>query len=278
MDELVNKPSEGQPPLEIDTSAIVEAGRDSLAQLGKTFHPHWTNIIKSVFKGRTDCMRLAHSNKPIGSSYNSLFATWMDINGFGSLSDSERRDCFKCVWPIDYLKDVTTWWSALPDSEKRRWNYPQTVFKKWKETQSVTSKPQKKKSVSLKEEVIRLQAELDSANEKVKEFTGYRVLKKASAKAMVQIILDGNPVLSTLSRAEWESFLKVLRGARASDIMRRKRTMNKSSGVLLAGVRADLRAIPRGAKRLIGAPSCGSTGSPRHVSGRRAKNLWTLKT
>jgi len=96
----------------------------------------WVLIGKALLCiGRTDAMREAHTNAPIGKNYNSAFSAWLKRRGFDTIDQGDRSRLFEV---LDHLEEIEAWRSKLTTTERPNLNHPSTVLRKFK---SATAKP-----------------------------------------------------------------------------------------------------------------------------------------
>ena len=57
----------------------------------------WLLVGEALLVGRTECMRVAHTNKPEGRRYNEEFSSWLKATKFDGIDKSTRSRLFECL-------------------------------------------------------------------------------------------------------------------------------------------------------------------------------------
>ena len=89
----------------------------------------WVAIGEALQVGRAEVMRDAHTNQPTGRRYETAMAEWLVANGFKEIDKGVRSRLLEC---LQHRTEVDQWLSRLTDSERLRFNHPNTVLKRWK--------------------------------------------------------------------------------------------------------------------------------------------------
>ena len=124
----------------------------------------WLLVGEALLVGRTECMRVAHTNKPEGRRYNEEFSSWLKATKFDGIDKSTRSRLFEC---LTCRSDIEKWRKTLPTSERLKLNYPTAVLRRWRNTQvrkpnDAEPKPSamaklKTANIELQEQIHRLQ-------------------------------------------------------------------------------------------------------------------------
>jgi hypothetical protein len=117
----------------------------------------WMAIGDAFVIGQTESMLLANTNKPEGKRYQKAIDVWLIENGFKGLDKSVRSRLRKCC---EYRDKIEKWRATLTESERFRYNHPNTVYRKWEKSRLPgTTTKRKSTFATLKESVQRLEEE-----------------------------------------------------------------------------------------------------------------------
>ena len=110
----------------------VEAGRAAWARLRGRQRKNWADWLAvgaALVVGRASAMKLAQTNKPFGSKYNSAMGQWLRTHGFDEISTQERYRAILCA---ENRVAIEAWRSNLDDGTQRRFNHPGAVWHAWR--------------------------------------------------------------------------------------------------------------------------------------------------
>jgi hypothetical protein len=129
----------------------------------------WTHVGAAVVIGRTEAMRKAAVNRPVGRRYNVLFAAWLKQFGFENLDKADRSRLFAVM---DRLEEIEAWRATLTPTERLRLNHPSAVLRKWKSANAISPnqnsrlspiKKCRQENSALQQEILRLREDCERA-------------------------------------------------------------------------------------------------------------------
>jgi hypothetical protein len=153
--------------LDHDTQILVSRGREAWQTLrnDETWEK-WIAIGRALEAGRTAIMRHLGTNQPKGRAWSETFGAWLRENDFDTIDKGVRSRLQTC---LDNLTDIEAWRRTLGLTLRLQLNHPNAVLRRW---QTARESPKKGPSPSgkpgLREEVIRLQSELDAAERQIR--------------------------------------------------------------------------------------------------------------
>lgn len=107
----------------------VERGREAWRRLKTdSTWDDWVVVGTALDIGRTECMRRAGSNHPIGRAYNEAFSAWLARNEFADIDKGTRSRLLDC---IEHRAEVESWRASLKLDERLRLNHPNSVWRRW---------------------------------------------------------------------------------------------------------------------------------------------------
>ena len=111
----------------------VRIGQEAMARKRRGWSD-WIAIGEALQVGRAEVMRDAHTNQPTGRRYEKAMAEWLVANGFREIDKGVRSRLLEC---LQHRTEIDQWLSRLTDSERFRFNHPNTVLKRWKGSTAV---------------------------------------------------------------------------------------------------------------------------------------------
>jgi hypothetical protein len=158
--------------LDHDTETLVSRGREAWRTLrtDETWEK-WVAIGRAIEAGRTAIMRLLHTNQPKGKAWSQTFGAWLHENDFDQIDKGVRSRLQTC---LDNLTEIEAWRQTLGLTLRLQLNHPNAVFRRWQTSrQAPASKGNGGGSrPGLRDEVIRLQSELDAAHRRLEAAEG----------------------------------------------------------------------------------------------------------
>ncbi|MBV8096101.1 MAG: hypothetical protein JO110_23285 [Acetobacteraceae bacterium] len=153
--------------LDPDTQTVVARGREAWRTLrnDETWEK-WVAIGRAIEAGRLAIMRLLNTNQPKGRTWSQTFGAWLQENEFDQIDKGVRSRLQDC---LDHLPEIEAWRQTLGLTLRLQLNHPNAVLRRW---QAARQAPAAKDTGSsprpgLREEVIRLQSELDAAHREI---------------------------------------------------------------------------------------------------------------
>jgi hypothetical protein len=98
----------------------------------------WTQVGAAVVIGRSEAMREAAVNRPVGRRYNVLFAAWLKQFDFENLDKADRSRLFAVM---DHLEEIETWRATLTPAQRLHLNHPSAVLRIAPATAAALSRP-----------------------------------------------------------------------------------------------------------------------------------------
>jgi hypothetical protein len=74
-------------------------------------------------------MRSLHTNEPAGRRFEKAMGNWLIANQFKEIDKGTLSRLLEC---LKHIAEIEKWRSLLTDSERWRFNHPDTVLRKWK--------------------------------------------------------------------------------------------------------------------------------------------------
>jgi hypothetical protein len=149
--------------LDSDTQTLVARGREAWRTLrnDETWEK-WIAIGRALDAGRTAIMRQLGTNQPKGRIWSEVFGAWLRENDFDQIDKGVRSRLQTC---LDNLADIEAWRQTIGLTLRLQLNHPNAVLRRWQAMRQASPKerPGNSGRPGLREEVIRLQSELDAA-------------------------------------------------------------------------------------------------------------------
>jgi hypothetical protein len=159
--------------LDHDTEILVSRGREAWQTLrtDETWEK-WILIGRALEAGRTAIMGLLHTNQPKGRAWSETFGAWLRENDFDTIDKGVRSRLQTC---LDNLAEIEAWRQNLGLTLRLQLNHPNAVLRRWQASREAPKKgPSPSGRPGLREEVIRLQTELDAAEREIRHLkAGY---------------------------------------------------------------------------------------------------------
>jgi hypothetical protein len=154
--------------LDHDTETLVSRGREAWRTLrnDETWEK-WIAIGRALEAGRGAIMRQLHTNQPKGRIWSEVFGGWLDDTGFAEIDKGVRSRLQTC---LDNLAEIEAWRQTIGLTLRLQLNHPNAVFRRWqasRQASPASSKGGGSGKPGLREEVIRLQSELDAAEREI---------------------------------------------------------------------------------------------------------------
>jgi hypothetical protein len=157
--------------LDHDTEILVSRGREAWKSLrtDETWEK-WIAIGRALEAGRTAIMRLLHTNQPKGRTWSQVFGAWLEDTDFDKIDKGVRSRLQTC---LDNLTEIEAWRQTLGLTLRLQLNHPNAVLRRWQASRADPKKgPSPTGRPGLREEVIRLQSELDAAHRRLEAAEG----------------------------------------------------------------------------------------------------------
>jgi hypothetical protein len=152
--------------LDHDTQTLVSRGREAWRTLrnDETWEK-WIAIGRALDAGRTAIMRQLGTNQPKGRTWSEVFGAWLRENDFDQIDKGVRSRLQTC---LDNLAGIEAWRQTIGLTLRLQLNHPNAVLRRWQATHQTPAKgPGNSGRPGLREEVLRLQSELDAAERQI---------------------------------------------------------------------------------------------------------------
>src|SRR5262249_56030571 len=92
--------SPGRRPAGSGAVEIIAAARAAWSRLrrGASFDD-WVAVARALAIGREQCMALAKTNKPVGTTYNAAMGAWLKQHELDGINGQER---YRALWMLDH--------------------------------------------------------------------------------------------------------------------------------------------------------------------------------
>jgi hypothetical protein len=146
---------------------IVRRGQDALQRLRRSYDD-WTDIAEALAVGRAEVMAATHTNQPTGKRYAKAMGEWLLARSFHLINEGTRNRLLEC---LQHRNEIEKWRARLTDTERFRFNHPDTVLRKWKAATVILDRNASPKPPSafakLKEVNVDLQERLHRAEREI---------------------------------------------------------------------------------------------------------------
>jgi hypothetical protein len=89
----------------------------------------WLDVARALAIGRTVALKVAGTNQPVGTRYNTAMGVWLRENGLADIVAQERYRLFLI---LQNLAEIEAWRAGLSDAQRRRLNHPNAVWSHWR--------------------------------------------------------------------------------------------------------------------------------------------------
>ena len=158
------------PPIKLDpdTQTLVTRGREAWRSLksDETWEK-WVAIGRAIEAGKAAIMRVLHTNQPKGRAWSQTFGAWLQENEFDQIDKGVRSRLQNC---LDRLPEIEAWRRTLGLTQRLQLNHPNAVLRRWQAAAASPQEPGENGNArrpGLREEVARLQSELDAAQREI---------------------------------------------------------------------------------------------------------------
>jgi len=146
----------------LPVSDVVRLGQEAMARKRRGWDD-WLAIAEALEAGRTDVLRALHSNVAQGRRFEKAMSGWLIANGFKEINKATRSQSLDC---LRHRVEIEKWRSRLTDSERWKFNHPDTVLRKWKASTAVPD-PNASPKVSPAQKLRDSLAALQEANDRM---------------------------------------------------------------------------------------------------------------
>jgi hypothetical protein len=190
-------------------SGIVRLGQEAMTRKRRAWDD-WLAIAEALQVGRTDVMREIYTNDPHGRRFEKAMGEWLIAHGFKEIDKGTRTRALDC---LKHKVEIQAWRARLTDSERWKFNHPDTVLRKWKASTVVpdpSAPPRVSPVQKLKDSVVALHEENDRMRREIERGGGdlWSAEDRAQDIAMV--------ILSKLTKRKAETVARAILKAVAS--------------------------------------------------------------
>ena len=115
-------------PNPLTTDEVIRRGQEAMERKRRSFDD-WMLIAEALQVGRTEVMRVLHTNKPTGGRYEKAMGEWLFTRSFHLIDKCTRNHLWNaCGIASKSLSGVR----ALTEAERFSFNHPTNVLRKWK--------------------------------------------------------------------------------------------------------------------------------------------------
>jgi hypothetical protein len=126
----------------IEPSTTIAAGRDAWQRLRDHDRARWTDwldVARALAVGRTESLKAAGTNRPVGSRYNGAMGAWLRSADLDGINNQER---YRALLILENLPAIERWRAGLDDAQRRRLNHPNAIWAHWRRsTRAETAAP-----------------------------------------------------------------------------------------------------------------------------------------
>jgi hypothetical protein len=190
---------------------IVRLGQQAMARKRRVWDD-WIAVAKAIQIGRAEVMRELYTNEPRGRRYEKAFGNWLVANSFKEIDKGARSRLLDC---LKHIVEIEEWRAGLTDSQRFKFNHPDSVLRKWRASTVVPdpNAPPKVSAVQkLKDSLIDLQNENDRMKREIERGGGDLWCAEDRPQDIARVIL------SKLSKTKAEKVARELLNALKADL------------------------------------------------------------
>ena len=123
----------------IDDGDTIEQARAAWSRIksnGRKNFDDWCSIGRALIIGRSEALKFAASNRPVGSRYNAAMGAWLREAGLDGIVAQER---YRAILIVENLPAVEMWRGSLDELQRRRLNHPNAIWHAWRRATKVTA-------------------------------------------------------------------------------------------------------------------------------------------
>jgi hypothetical protein len=169
-------------------SDVVRLGQEAMARKRRAWED-WLAIAEALQAGRVEVTDALHTNDLHGRRFEKAMGEWLITHGFKEIDKGARNRVLEC---LKHKIEIEKWRARLTDSERWKFNHPDTVLKKWKAS-TVVRNPSEPKLLSpmqkLKDSLALLQEDNDRMRREIEDGGGDLWTPEDRPKDIAKIIL-----------------------------------------------------------------------------------------
>jgi hypothetical protein len=116
------------------SSETIRLGQAAMTRLARSWDD-WMLVAAALDVGRTEAMRTAHTNQPVGKRYEREMARWLSANGFALIDKGDRSRLLDC---LEHRDKIERWRAGLTSNQRAKLNHPSAVLRKWRKSIAAT--------------------------------------------------------------------------------------------------------------------------------------------
>jgi hypothetical protein len=113
----------------VDHVAAGKAAWQRIRDHGRKSFDDWICVARALQIGRTAALKVAGTNKAVGSKYNLAMGRWLVDH---LLDDVPAQERYRALLILENLDAISTWRNVLDEGRRRRLNHPNAVWHAWK--------------------------------------------------------------------------------------------------------------------------------------------------
>jgi hypothetical protein len=115
-------------PNPLTTDEVIRRGQEAMERKRRSYED-WMLIAEALQIGRTEVMRVLHTNKPTGGRYEKAMGEWLFTRSFHLIDKCTRNHLLDC---LQHRAEIAKWRASLTEGQRFNFNHPTTVLRKWK--------------------------------------------------------------------------------------------------------------------------------------------------
>jgi hypothetical protein len=122
------------------TEDVIGEAREAWSRIKGSARKNWDDWLavgRALVVGRTEALKSAGTNRPVGTRYNRAMSEWLILNGL-DISTSERYNILQI---IEHFPSIEAWRNGLTAEQQRRYNSPSCVLNYWKRATKAATAP-----------------------------------------------------------------------------------------------------------------------------------------
>jgi hypothetical protein len=112
----------------LSVSEVVRLGQEAMQRKRRSWDD-WLLIAEALQAGRTEVTRELHTNETRGRRFEKAMGDWLIAHSFKEIDKGARSRLLDC---LKHKAEIQAWRARLTDSERWKFNHPDTVLRKWK--------------------------------------------------------------------------------------------------------------------------------------------------
>ena len=89
----------------------------------------WLDVARALAIGRTAALKIADTNRPLGTRYNMAMGVWLRENGLDGVVAQER---YRLLLILQNIEAIEIWRADLDEAQRRGLSHPNSVWANWR--------------------------------------------------------------------------------------------------------------------------------------------------